>query len=40
VRERKESGDGISMFHTSDRAIVEQLAFQLQSELGISVAAG
>ena len=40
VRERKETGDGISMFHTSDRAIVEQLAFQLQSELGISVAAG
>ncbi|UCE86901.1 MAG: response regulator [Deltaproteobacteria bacterium] len=40
VRERGETPSGASLFHTSDRALVEQLAFQLQSELGISVAAG
>jgi diguanylate cyclase (GGDEF)-like protein len=40
VREREQRRGGVPVFHTSDRALVEQLAFQLQSELGITVAAG
>ena len=39
LRERSERGDPPPIFHTSDRSLVEHLAFQLQRDLGISLSA-
>jgi diguanylate cyclase (GGDEF)-like protein len=40
LRERSERGSGAPpIFHTSDRSLVEHLAFQLQRDLGISLSA-
>jgi two-component system cell cycle response regulator len=35
----KQRPDGVPFFHTADRALVEQLAFQLQRDLGLSLGA-
>jgi diguanylate cyclase (GGDEF)-like protein len=37
IRERSEDGDASPFFHTSDRSLVEHLAFKLQRDLGVSV---
>jgi len=37
VRDRNERGGSPPWFHTSDRSLVEHLAFQLQRDLGISL---
>jgi hypothetical protein len=37
LRERGESGADPPFFHTSDRSLVEHLAFQLQRDLGVSL---
>jgi diguanylate cyclase (GGDEF)-like protein len=37
IRERSEDGDVSPFFHTSDRSLVEHLAFKLQRDLGVSV---
>lgn len=39
LRRRARKRGDVPLFHTSDRALVERLAFQLQGELGISLAA-
>ena len=39
VRDEKEAECGVRLFHTSDRSIVEYLAFRLQTELSASSAA-
>ncbi len=36
VREEKEAEGGSRLFHTSDRSLVEYLAFRLQTELSAS----
>lgn len=39
VRERAGRGEAPPFFHTSDRSLVEHLAFQLQRDLGVSLSA-
>ena len=39
VTAHKLDDDGLPMFHTGDRALVEQLALQLQRDLGIPLGA-
>lgn len=38
LREREDGDGSATFFHTSDRALVEHLVFQLQGELGVPVA--
>jgi diguanylate cyclase (GGDEF)-like protein len=35
VRDEKVNGEGVRLFHTNDRSVVEYLAFQLQRELAL-----
>ena len=35
LRDEKVSGEGVRMYHTNDRSVVEHLAFQLQRELAL-----
>lgn len=37
IRERSDDGEASPFFHTSDRSLVEHLAFKLQRDLGVSV---